>query len=110
MLGTILKEIREEQGLSQAALAEKTCLSRSYIALIELNKKVPRIEQLEIICKALNKSLPTILMLTQGNSNSKVADILRELEPLMKQMNNILGIKGNCSPLGITHEKNRVAL
>ena len=49
-----MKIYRKKEGLSQAALAEKSGSAPNYIALIEAGKKFPSLSMLEKIAAALN--------------------------------------------------------
>ena len=50
------KELRKELGLTQEELADKMNLSRSYINLIEMGKKIPADRTLKDICRTFNVS------------------------------------------------------
>ncbi len=50
MLGDVLREARINAGLSQEQLAQKTNLHRTYISLIERNKRQPTIQVFIKIC------------------------------------------------------------
>ena len=53
MLGRTLKEFREEAGLTQEELASKANVHRTYVSLLERDKKSPTIALLFRICDAL---------------------------------------------------------
>jgi len=53
MIGKYLKIERENKGFSQEKLAEKSSVHRTYISLLERNKKSPTLDVLFRICKAL---------------------------------------------------------
>lgn len=55
-----LKQLRDERGLSQRALAEKANLSKFTIGHIELNKSVPKRETLEKLASALGVSMSAL--------------------------------------------------
>jgi transcriptional regulator with XRE-family HTH domain len=55
-----LKENRRKLGFSQAKLAEKAGLSTQYIAMIELARKFPSPEKLELLAKALEIDPPEL--------------------------------------------------
>lgn len=56
-----IRELREEQGISQTALAEMTGLSIGYISLLENNIRTnPSYKTLEKIAKALHKETKEI--------------------------------------------------
>ena len=54
MLGRELKNIREAAGMSQERLAFEAGVHRTYISLLERDKKSPTFNVLLRICKALN--------------------------------------------------------
>ena len=56
-LGEKLSSARKENGLSQEALAEKLCVSRSAVAKWETDKGTPDIANLKVISKLLNVSI-----------------------------------------------------
>ena len=55
--GQTLKSIREERGLSQEELAFKTDLNRTYISLLERDRKSPSLRTVTAIATALGMSL-----------------------------------------------------
>jgi transcriptional regulator with XRE-family HTH domain len=56
-----LKQLREAQGLSQAALAEKVGVSREYIARLETGKHDPPLSRVEKLAKALKVPIEKLL-------------------------------------------------
>lgn len=56
MLGKELKTVREAAGMSQERLAFEAGIHRTYISLLERDKKSPTLYVLFRICKALNIS------------------------------------------------------
>jgi transcriptional regulator with XRE-family HTH domain len=54
MLGEEIRRAREEAGLSQEELADKAQLHRTYISLLERNKKSPTLAVLARIAAALD--------------------------------------------------------
>ena len=56
MLGKELKRVREAAGLSQERLAFAAGVHRTYISLLERDKKSPTLNVLFRICKALKIS------------------------------------------------------
>ncbi len=56
-IGTRIKELRTEQGVSQAELARKCAKDKQHIELIENNKVSANIYTLYIIANALNVPL-----------------------------------------------------
>jgi transcriptional regulator with XRE-family HTH domain len=53
VLGKLLREAREKAGLSQEDLAARARVHRTYISLLERDKKSPTLKVLLRICKAL---------------------------------------------------------
>lgn len=60
-IGLNIKKWRKERGLTQVQLAEKTNLSRSYVADIERDRYNPSVETLEVISKALNVKISELV-------------------------------------------------
>lgn len=56
MLGEELKNARLEAGLSQEQLAVRARVHRTYISLLERNKKSPTLDVLMRLCAALDLS------------------------------------------------------
>jgi transcriptional regulator with XRE-family HTH domain len=52
--GELLKELREERGLSQSQLALEAQLDQSFLSLIERGDRQPSLASLFAICDALN--------------------------------------------------------
>lgn len=55
--GRVIRECREQRGLSQEALAELAGLSRSFLGEIERGAAVPSIETLQKLADALGEKL-----------------------------------------------------
>ncbi|HUQ70161.1 MAG TPA: helix-turn-helix transcriptional regulator [Planctomycetaceae bacterium] len=53
MLGQILRETREQAGLTQEALAHAAGVDRSYISQLERDLKSPTVQMLFRLCHAL---------------------------------------------------------
>ena len=60
-LGTTLRRLREQRGLTQAELARRAKLHRIYVAQIEGQTKTPSLRALERIAKALKVKLTDLL-------------------------------------------------
>ena len=71
----ILKDIRKLKGISQKKLASLTGFSQSYISQLELDKKSPTIEVINIIAHAL-KVNPFELMVLKHKSHLLIFFIL----------------------------------
>lgn len=64
-IGERIKEARKTAGLTQVELAKKTDLSRSYIGDIEKDRYNPSVSTLQLIAKATNAPLETLLPSTK---------------------------------------------
>jgi transcriptional regulator with XRE-family HTH domain len=51
--GTLLKELREERGLSQAQLALESELDQTFVSLLERGQRQPTLITLFALCEAL---------------------------------------------------------
>jgi transcriptional regulator with XRE-family HTH domain len=56
-----LKRLREERGLTQAALATKVGMSRAYLARLEMGRHDPPLSCLRKLAKALQVSVTELL-------------------------------------------------
>lgn len=56
-----LRELREQQGLSQEELADRAGLHRTYISQVERGLKSPSLRTLERIAAALNMSASSLI-------------------------------------------------
>lgn len=81
-LGVAIKTLRKLKGLTQVQLAEKTNLSRSYIADIERERYNPSVESLRAIAEALDTDLSSLFYEINGinpDLSEKLRLILMEL-------------------------------
>jgi transcriptional regulator with XRE-family HTH domain len=61
-LGKMLKRIREEKGLTQVELAQKSGVTREYITMIETGaRKNPTVDTLKRLAKALKVKVGELL-------------------------------------------------
>ena len=60
-MGKRLKKLREANGMSQAALAEKADLSRGYLIRLEAGRQDPTLGTLERLAKALDVQLKKLI-------------------------------------------------
>ena len=82
-IGKYLKKFRQEKGLSQEALAEKTNLSSNYIGLLERGKKVPSLETFVELANALDVSADLLLCeVVNAGFQAKSTQISTKLEKL----------------------------
>lgn len=89
-IGSRIKKFRKLAGLTQAQLAEKANMSRSYIADIERDRYNPSIETLQTISAALNVEVTKLLEDSETpyyylNSKDE-RDIARDLEKMMNDL------------------------
>ncbi|MEI9958750.1 MAG: helix-turn-helix transcriptional regulator [Ferruginibacter sp.] len=56
IFGEVLKELRNEAGISQEGLANECELDRSFISMLERGLRMPTIETLFKLAKALSKA------------------------------------------------------
>ena len=61
VLGQVLRDAREEAGMTQEALAAKAGMDRAYISEIERGKASPSVDRLFRICRAMDVRASTIL-------------------------------------------------
>lgn len=85
-IGEYLKKIRHDKEMTQGQLAVKTGLSKSAISLIERGERMPELDTLSQLAKALNIDLSLLISMRQGKPSEtytkddfyrieKVADI-----------------------------------
>lgn len=61
-VGTVIKKLREEKGLSQQALAKKAKVTDAYIAMLETGvRNNPTIDTLKHLAKALGVRMEDLL-------------------------------------------------
>ena len=61
-IGSRIREVRKELGLSQEELAEKTGLNRSYLSLVENGRSSPTFEFIERISKGLGLDIRALIL------------------------------------------------
>ena len=62
LFGKKVRELRTEQKLSQAALAEKSGLHANYIGMVERGERNHSLINIDKLAKALNVTLPELLL------------------------------------------------
>ena len=60
MVGDQIRKERKRRGLSQEELAQKAHLHRTYVSLLERNRRKPTTDVFERICDALNLKPSTV--------------------------------------------------
>jgi len=61
MLGEEIRKARLKIGISQETLADRSGLHRTYISLLERNRKSPTLDTLFRICKPLSISVSSLI-------------------------------------------------
>ncbi len=61
MLGDELRKAREKAGLTQEELAHRAEVDRTYISILENDRKSPTIEMLFRLCEAMDVSTAAIV-------------------------------------------------
>jgi len=69
MVGEEIRRARKKAGLSQEAVADKAGLHRTYISLVERNKKSPTLETLFRICQAIGVSAAAVVKTVEDKRN-----------------------------------------
>jgi transcriptional regulator with XRE-family HTH domain len=69
MLGRELKKAREAAGLSQERLAFEAGVHRTYISLLERDKKSPTLSVLFRVCEALDISVSQLIARVEKSSD-----------------------------------------
>jgi len=86
ILGTNVKRVRKQLGLTQAELAEKAGISSGYICDIERSRRWPSAEIIAILAKAL-KVDPYLLLLP--SQDSPYFDRIRTLTAFRRQLEEV---------------------
>lgn len=106
-IGDKIREARKAAGLTQVELAQKTSLSRSYIGDIEKDRYNPSLSTLELIAKATEASLSTLL----HDKEKEIASlgILPPLTPkddrqIAKDLENIVDSLNGAAAMSDNHD------
>lgn len=78
-VGENIKSLRKKAGLTQLELAERSNISRSYLADIERNRYNPSVETIKAIAKALKVPISSIVD-QQSEWNSKLPELTEQDE------------------------------
>lgn len=73
MLGKELKKAREEAGLSQEKLGFEAEIDRSYVSMLETDKKSPTLDVLFRICDALKIPASELIARVEKTRGAKAA-------------------------------------
>jgi putative transcriptional regulator len=72
-LGAVLREFREERGLSQAALADRLGFSDDYVRLIEAGRFVPNLSFLQKLAWVMGISTLSLVARVWPEENQRAA-------------------------------------
>ena len=61
MVGSVLQKMRLKAGMTQEELAFKAKVDRTYISMLEHNKKSPTLDMLFRLCQALGIKASTVI-------------------------------------------------
>ncbi len=65
-LGLVIKDLRNELGLSQEKFALSICMDRTYLASVEAGKRNLSLANIEKIAAGLNKSVSELFKLAES--------------------------------------------
>lgn len=88
-IGSILKLIRTNKGLSQKQMADRLGISQNYLSLIEGNKKEPASDKIGHFAKALHISKEAILL---ASTDVPPELIGKAREDFLKLQKNIISL------------------
>ena len=88
-LGNAIKHLRQQKGIKQNSLAEKSGITQTYLSPIENNVKEPNITTLKIICENLNVPLPVLFFLAI-DSNDIVPEKRNAFKHLAPSINSMV--------------------
>lgn len=93
-IGLNIKSWRKHRGMTQYQLAEKTNLSRSYVADIERGRYNPSVETLDSISRALNIKISELIDEQSKNPDSHEESELADI-PIERLNQYTLSYKGH---------------
>ena len=70
-LGEEIRRAREAAGLTQEALADRAGIHRTYVSLVERDKKSPTVAMLLRICHAIGVRPSTIVAAIEGGTGRR---------------------------------------
>ncbi|HQR44212.1 MAG TPA: helix-turn-helix transcriptional regulator [Gemmatales bacterium] len=71
MVGTVLQSIRHQRNMTQEELASKAKVDRTYVSLLEHNKKSPTVDMLFRLCRALGVRPSVVIARTEKAQSTK---------------------------------------
>lgn len=85
IIGTRLRQLRQQKELSQGDIEERTGLPRSYISRVENNYTQPSIEKLELFAAGLELPLYQLFYQNGENGHEQGSAATKSLEELAKE-------------------------
>ena len=92
--GTVIRSLREKQGMTQAELAEKLCVSDKAVSKWETGRGFPDVSLLEPIGKALHISVPELLCGQTVVNENRAANMLKSRFYVCPVCGNVLFARG----------------
>ena len=71
MVGSVLQKMRLKVGLTQEELASKAKVDRTYISMLEHDKKSPTLDMMFRLCKALGVKASMVIARVEKQMSSK---------------------------------------
>ncbi len=71
MVGSVLQQMRLKVGMTQEELALKAKVDRTYISMLEHNKKSPTLDMLFRLCAAMDIKASTVISKVERLKSSK---------------------------------------
>jgi transcriptional regulator with XRE-family HTH domain len=71
MVGTVLQAIRHQRNMTQEELASRAKVDRTYVSLLEHNKKSPTVDMLFRLCHALGVRPSVVIARTEKAQSTK---------------------------------------
>lgn len=105
-LGDLIKQYRDEHGISMDAFSQKTGLSKSYISMLERNKDprgneiTPSIETIYKVSRGLNMSFDDVFRALDQNQKVKLnSGVDDNLMGIFREFEAALNVKGHAVDL-----------
>ena len=92
--GAVIRSLREKQGMTQAELAEKLCVSDKAVSKWETGRGFPDVSLLEPIGKALHISVPELLCGQTVVNENRAANMLKSRFYVCPVCGNVLFARG----------------
>ena len=93
--GAAIRALREKQGMTQAELAEKLCVSDKAVSKWETGRGFPDVSLLEPLGKALHVSVPELLCGQTVVNKNRAANMLKSLFYICPVCGNVLFARGD---------------